>query len=786
MLYPPFEATAPTLLSQLFQIVESWYHGDALRCLLDFLVPAKHILDTVQQAACVSVLGLTQTSSCPSKALGFVRFPYLFLLQAQYSDVLFLCEGWPLCLHDRVVVHFAPINPSLLQPGDFYLRVAPFCDQSARILVCSLLEEEGLVLEVVEETPIPETSYPCIFSRDWLEEINQGRHGTPLRRCLLAAEQGMVRLPWELVAMPDFVDESTCAGTSMASSSPSCPPFPPPLPQPATPLRFLEKSSSSQAVLLSSTRKPCEQQHPGTVQNSILAPSSNSCPAFSVETRICPAKHGIAVSLCLVDAKASSSSRLVRLKEIEPEPKPVGLVSPNKWNSCSAGTNTASGTSSHAVVDTNGNRSEAKGMIVSENTEEDKNRSVKDISRSEPGGHPALQGEYIDILQAAVLFRSGQSVLEERQKSEMQTHVQSVPQMQRCPPRPTETHLPAGTASPHTLPAQSHRRAEGNLSSGPDISEAGSQSASKQSQAAQPESLSSSQCDGTLCFSEKACTPCTRRRQHGKLSKAQEVHCRYRDSYQAAIQQPVAIEEERKKRNMLAVVEEGGSLSDVHLADCADECEGSSFNPPVQCQSHPSVTKAVCEESGERSAVSYWKPDDTHPCPSVEYSIFESDRLPEQKSQKEMFGIFHNMNGSTIPAGTGLNPEGELSCLNDPQQQQAISARHHRVPLRSVNLTRTGSTGLDPDFPRALSAPHSRRDSDGRCSSLSTTVVDTSEKCELVLVEGQNIRRRDSTDSCAEIPQLHVVKCKNSTAFRLVSPKISRRTTAAPGTQRYL
>lgn len=805
MLYPPFEATAPTLLSQLFQIIESRYHGDALRCLLDFLVPAKHILDTVQQAACVSVKpSLVENSS---KALGIVRFSYVFLLQAQYSDVLFLCEGWPLCLHDRVVVHFAPIDPSLLQPGDFYLRVAPFCDQAARILVCSLLEEEGLLLEVVEETPIPETSYPCIFSRDWLEEINQGRHGTPLRCCLLAAEQGMVRLPWERVAVPDFVDESTCAGTSMASSSPLCPSFPPSLPQPASPLRFLENSSSGHAVALSSTRKPCEQQYPATVQNSVLAPSSNSCSALSVETRICPAKHGIAVSLCLVDTKASSSSRLVRLKETETEPKPVGLVSPNKWDSCSTGTDTARKTNTVsgtiAIVDTHDNRCEDKGVIVCENTE-DKNRIIKDVSRSGPAGHTALQGEYIDILQAAMLFGSGQSVREEQQKLEMQTHMQSGAQMQRYPPRPTQTQplaqmevqwQPHDAASPHTqqpvLPAQSHCRAEGNLSLGPDISEPGPQSASKHSQPAQLGSLPSSQCVRTLCFSEKACTPCMRRRQHGKVSKAQELHCRYRDSYQAAIQNPVAFEEERKKRNMLAVVEEGGNLSqcDVNLPGCADECGGLSFNPLMQHQSHPTVTESICEESGEKSTVSYSKPDDTNARPSVEYSLHKSDRLPEQKSEG-MYGLFHNINGSTAPTGT----DGEFSCLNDPQQQQrVISAKQHRILSRSgevshmsVNLTRTGSTGVDPNFPRAVSVPQSRCDSvsDGRCSSLSTAVVDTSEKCELVLVEGQNIRRRENAESCAEIPQLHVVKCKNSTAFRLVSPQISRRTTVAPGTER--
>lgn len=733
-----------------------------------------------------------------------MRLFCFFLLQAVYSNVLFLYEGWPLCLHDRVVVHFAPIDPSLLRPGDFYLRVAPFCDQSARILVCSLLEEEGLLVKVVEEIPIPETSYPCIFSCDWLEEVNQGRHGTPLRWCLLAAEQGVVRLPWEQVAVPDFVDESTRARTSMASTSPPCPPFLPSLPQPTPPLRLCETSSPSHSVVLSAAEEPCEKQYPVTIQNSILAPSSNS--ALSVETRICPAKHGIAVSLCLVDTKAASSSRLVRLKEIETEPKPVGLVSPNKWDSCCTGTttarktNTVSGTSNHAVGDAHDKRCADKS--VSEMIEEDKNQITKDVSRSGPADHTALQGEYIDILQATMLFGSYPSVLEEQQKSDMQKRMQSGPQMQRYAPRPTQTPPRAQTepqwqpntaASPHTQlpapPTPSLCRAEGNRQ-WLDISEPGPQSTTKHSQQAQPESLSSSPCVRVVCFSETPCTPCTRRRQSGKVSKAQELRCRYRDSYQAALQNPVAFEEERKKRNTLAVVEEGLSQCEGNLPDSANEWKGLPFNPAMPHQPHLSVTEAICEESGEKNTVSYWKPGDTYSPPCVGRNVFKSDQLPEQIGQKEIDGIIQNMNGSSVSAGPGLNPDTEFPIPND--QQRAIYSKHHRFPVnsgevsrRSIDLTTTGSREIDPNFLRALPVPQSRADSvsDGRCSSLSTAVVDTSEKCELVLVEGQNIRRRENGGLGSEIPQLHVVKCKNSTAFRLVSPKISRKKTD-PGTER--
>ncbi|XP_070824298.1 pleckstrin homology domain-containing family G member 4B-like [Chaetodon trifascialis] len=777
VLYPPFEATAPTLLSQLFQIIDSRYQGDALRCLLDFLVPAKHILDTVQQAAC-----------------------------AQYSDVLFLCEGWPLCLHDQVVVHLAPINPLLLQPGDFYLQVAPFCDQSARIVVCSLLEEEGLRVEVVEETPIPETSYPCIFSRDWLEGINQGRHGTALSQCLLATEQGVVRLPWERVAVPDFVDVPTCARSSMASAPPSYPPLPPPLPHPPTP---------------------------------------SSHPAFSVETRICPAKHGIAVSLCLVDTRAASSSRLVKVKETDTEPKPIGWVSPNMWDSCFPGTNTATKTStvSGTIVDAYQCKGKDESVTVSENIGKDEDTNIKEISRSGPAGHAVAEGEYIDILQATMLFGRAQLITEKEHKLEMQmqTHTQIEPQMQRYPhrqvqmqphaqlesyrqtPRQANTQIPPQAQSqahvqlPSKPQIQSHSRSEDTVSLRPNVSaETGPPSAIHHSQShhPNPESLEPSQCIRTVRFSEKPCTPCMRRRQGGKVSRAQELRCRYRDSYQAAIQNPVTFEQEKERGEMLAMVEEDGDFS--QCADRPPETEtGHPWRNPQGMWFDPgcpsSVSGAICKESGEKNTVPYWKTGDTNTAPCMDYRGANTSKcggLPDQTTERTTLpfrdprdahsaktcGNLHN--GTNIASGTSVNTNRASSSLNDPTQSNAISAKHHGLPFSSgeisaMNVTlkpherlqsRTNSTGVSPNFCKSVSVAQHRRESmsDGRCSSLSTAVVDTSEKCELVIVEGQNVRRRENTVSCAEIPQLHVVKCKNSTAFRLVSPKITRRKMVIP------
>uniref|UniRef100_A0A6Q2YDV5 Quattro n=1 Tax=Esox lucius TaxID=8010 RepID=A0A6Q2YDV5_ESOLU len=263
-LFPPFEATAPTVLSQLFRTIEERYQGDALHCLLDFLIPSKHLLESVQQAAC-----------------------------AAYSDVLFRCEGWPLCLHDRIVVQLAPLNPLLLRPGDFYLQVEPFGEQASRIVLKSLLEEG---CREVEETPIPETSYPCIFTLDWLREVNDGRHSTPLSRCLLSTDQGVMKVPWAQVAVPEFLDKPKAVST--ASAARGVPFQPRPLQIPST--------------------------------------SESTSSALSLETMILPGRDGISVSLRLTDG----TSKLIKgdHETAAPKPrskpliKPVGWVSPNTWD----------------------------------------------------------------------------------------------------------------------------------------------------------------------------------------------------------------------------------------------------------------------------------------------------------------------------------------------------------------------------------------------------------------------------------------------------------------------
>lgn len=193
-----------------------------------------------------------------------------------YLHLPFPCTGWPLCLYDHIIIHLAPINPLLLSFEDFYLQVVPFGKQTARIVVQCLLDKSQHDLE---ETPIPEKSFSCLFSQDWLKELNKGRHGKLLSHCVLATEQCIVKVPWDQVAYPAFEDQ----------------------------LQHMDSSGAS------------NQQDP------LQGPSWQG---YSVETRICPAKDGIAVSLCLVD-----SSKQTEINQTMPSMRPLGWVSPNTWDS---------------------------------------------------------------------------------------------------------------------------------------------------------------------------------------------------------------------------------------------------------------------------------------------------------------------------------------------------------------------------------------------------------------------------------------------------------------------
>ncbi|XP_043959282.1 rho guanine nucleotide exchange factor 40 isoform X2 [Gambusia affinis] len=246
--FPPFQTSAPTLLPQVLAVVDSCYRGDGLRYLFHFLLPSKHFLQNLQQDAC-----------------------------APFSGLLFRHPGWPLCLHEKIVVHLCPLDPLLLHPGDFYLLLSPPAAPAA----CRAPVPPRLLLvsasaggRHAEQQEVPAQTLTSIFSMAWLDAENRERErrgAAGLRRCVLSAQGDVFRVPWEDVVHPQFLSHSHGSAPSRTDGKL--------LPLPATPSQSAASSDDSEGEYVELTE---------------LLPPLRPAP-----TRFCPQKGSLTQSISL-------------------------------------------------------------------------------------------------------------------------------------------------------------------------------------------------------------------------------------------------------------------------------------------------------------------------------------------------------------------------------------------------------------------------------------------------------------------------------------------------------
>lgn len=132
----------------------------------------------------------------------------------RFRGLLFYHEGWPLCIHDKVVVQLAPLHKVRLRQGDFYLQVVPLGRKAAK-LVIKCLSASG---QALTEIPVAEGSYGSIFTAEFLQNVTRDRNLNPLQNCLLTTGAAVFRTPWKNVVNPLFVNAASDAIMQARSS----------------------------------------------------------------------------------------------------------------------------------------------------------------------------------------------------------------------------------------------------------------------------------------------------------------------------------------------------------------------------------------------------------------------------------------------------------------------------------------------------------------------------------------------------------------------------------------
>lgn len=135
----------------------------------------------------------------------------------KFRGLLFYHEGWPLCIHEKVILQLAPLHKVRLKQGDFYLQVVPLGRKAAK-LVIKCLSASG---QAIAEIPIPESMYGSVFTAEFLQNVTRDRNLHPLHNCLLTTGTAVYRTPWKNVANPLFVNSTADAIMQARCSSSS-------------------------------------------------------------------------------------------------------------------------------------------------------------------------------------------------------------------------------------------------------------------------------------------------------------------------------------------------------------------------------------------------------------------------------------------------------------------------------------------------------------------------------------------------------------------------------------